>query len=280
MPRAPAFQWYPKDCDTDESVRGMDDREFGFYMRCLNHSWLNEGLPADLAELARVIGRPPAYVRKVWPRVGRCFSEKNGRFFNEKQEAQRGNVREFVDRQRKAAEAKWKKTQVVSDAVALPVQCSASASASPTASAIQEEQKQHAAKTAALSVIPRSRAKRHRTTEEIRKALGDRISWWEAFWAVYPCHEGMNPAMDAFERRITAREMAEQAYRGAKAYAARCAANPELTVKYAQGWLNEERWLDENRVEAKARDSPRKASFLENVNQQISESLARGETPW
>src|SRR5687767_2830230 len=107
MPKPPAFQWYPKDCDTDEKVRGMDDREFGFYVRCLNHSWLNDGLPADLDELARVIGRPKAYVSKMWVRVGRCFFQREDRLYNIRQEGQRETVREFQETRRDAANTRW-----------------------------------------------------------------------------------------------------------------------------------------------------------------------------
>jgi uncharacterized protein YdaU (DUF1376 family) len=130
MAKAPAFQWYPKDCDTDENVRAMDDREFGFYMRCLNHAWLNGGLPADLNELARVIGRPKGYVEKVWARVGKCFVEDAGRFWNVKQEGQRQTVREFKDSRRDAANARWEKDRECKrNARASDVQCSASADA-------------------------------------------------------------------------------------------------------------------------------------------------------
>lgn len=93
----------------------------------------------------------------------------------------------------------------------------------------------------------------HRTTDQIRKALGERLAWWEAFWKVYPCHEGMNPGMDAYERKICTRELATKAYRGAERYAARARADPTLKLKYAQGWINDERWTDEPEPERPAR---------------------------
>jgi uncharacterized protein YdaU (DUF1376 family) len=131
MKSAPAFQWYPKDCDTDENVRAMDDREFGFYMRCLNHSWTNDGLPGDAAEIGRVLGRPTAYVKKMWGRVGKCFVlTPDGRYRNERIEAQRAAHAEFRQSRRNAAAKRWHK-QVEStcnaqaDARALQVECSA-----------------------------------------------------------------------------------------------------------------------------------------------------------
>jgi hypothetical protein len=85
-----------------------------------------------------------------------------------------------------------------------------------------------------------------RTTEEIRKALGSRLPWWEEFWKVYPCHEGMNPAMDAFERRVHDHDIAARLYKAAKRYQAKCLADPTIKMKYAQGWINDERWTDED----------------------------------
>ena len=98
---------------------------------------------------------------------------------------------------------------------------------------------------------PAKAARRKRTTEELRQALGeDRLKWWTAFWRVYPCHEGMKPAMDAFERRVRDRETAIDVFKGAVRYAkqiaAQVAAGETPKVKYAQGWINDERWKDED----------------------------------
>lgn len=91
-----------------------------------------------------------------------------------------------------------------------------------------------------------------RTTEEIKRALGpERLRWWEGFWGAFPCHEGMNPAMDAYERKIHTRELAVEVYNGAKRYASQMAARwqvePDAHAKYGQGWINAERWTDESR---------------------------------
>lgn len=135
--KSPAFQWYPKDCDTDEKVRAMDDREFGFYVRCLNHSWLNGGLPIDPKEIMRVLGRPPSYTSKVWPRVEPCFHvDKTGtRLINERQERQRKSQQEFRESRRNASAVRWGK-QVDSTCNAHAQHMVSSASASPSASAI------------------------------------------------------------------------------------------------------------------------------------------------
>jgi uncharacterized protein YdaU (DUF1376 family) len=98
--------------------------------------------------------------------------------------------------------------------------------------------------------------KKQRTMDEIRKALGpERLPWWENWWRVYPCHEGTKAAMEAFERTFHDREKALLAYRGAQAYADRVGAEPQTILKWGQGWINEERWLDENRIRVQPRRS-------------------------
>lgn len=108
MAKAPGFMWYPKDCDTDEHVRLMDDEELGFYLRCLNHSWLNYGLPEDLSEIARALKSPIAYVRKQWKRVGLCFVlASNNRLVNPKQEEQRQKQKATSETRSAAAASRW-----------------------------------------------------------------------------------------------------------------------------------------------------------------------------
>lgn len=123
MPKPPAYQFYPKDCDTDEKVRAQDDREFGFFVRCLNHSWLNDGLPADLPELARVMSRNLPYLKKLWVRVGPCFVKLDGRLFNPKQEEYRATLGGKSEAAKAAANIRWNRirqmrTHVFEDASA------------------------------------------------------------------------------------------------------------------------------------------------------------------
>jgi hypothetical protein len=138
MKKPPAFQWYPRDCDTDENVRMMDDSEFGFYVRCLNHSWVNDGLPVSLEDVARIIGRPLARVEKYWVRVGNCFVVIDNRLRNLKQEAQRTEYEAFQKKRRNAAIIRWDKPIVdsKSNAHALHVESSASSPAPASATEV------------------------------------------------------------------------------------------------------------------------------------------------
>ena len=124
---------------------------------------------------------------------------------------------------------------------------------------------------------PKKRRNGHRTTEEIRRALGDRAKWWEETWKVYPCHEGMNDGMDAYERRVLDHGLALEIHAGAKKYAARSATDPTMKLKYFQGWLNSERWKDEN-LPAPSNRPNGKSSFMESIESELNEIAENGET--
>jgi hypothetical protein len=89
------------------------------------------------------------------------------------------------------------------------------------------------------------RRKGKRTSEEIRRSLGTRLPWWEEFWKVYPNHDAMNPAMDAFERTIHDHDTATLLWKGAKAYSMKFARDPDMKLAHGATWINQERWLDD-----------------------------------
>lgn len=91
----PYFLWYPADAETDEGYSSLTDAELGFFHRCLNRAWLNDGLPADLDDLARAMNRTRNQLEKVWPRVSKLFQsrESDGRLVNRRQEEERENAR-------------------------------------------------------------------------------------------------------------------------------------------------------------------------------------------
>ena len=88
----PYFRWYPADAETDEKYSSLNDAELGFFHRCLNKSWLNDGLPSDLDKLASVMHVTRKYLDRVWPAVQECFQlSQNGhhRIVNRRQEEER-----------------------------------------------------------------------------------------------------------------------------------------------------------------------------------------------
>ena len=108
----PYFKFYPGDAETDENFRSMDDAEKGFYWRCLNHSWLNCGLPADPDERARALGSDRKYADKQWVRVGRCFSvspEDASRVVNRRQEEERLKAKLKSERATKSVRTRYER---------------------------------------------------------------------------------------------------------------------------------------------------------------------------
>jgi len=249
--KAPAFQWYPKDCDTDENVRAMDDREFGFYMRCLNHAWMNSGLPADLGELARVMSRPRSYVNRIWDRVGKCFIQTGDRLINAKQEELRMEQVQYRESKREAGAKGAAKRWVCHDsaipsAIVLPIANDSSASASASATAKTTTTTPPTPSSEEGAQTKKSRGEK-RTTEQIEKALGtERLGWFNRVWDVYPGHDGKRAGMDKFEHVVTSEGLFLKVLAGAERYAAKVKARPDTIVKYLQGWLTDERWNDED----------------------------------
>jgi uncharacterized protein YdaU (DUF1376 family) len=91
----PYFKWYPADAGMDENYSTMTDEELGFYHRCLNHSWINNGLPYELIDIARSLRVTTEYLDRVWPRVGKCFSCSDcvhPRWVNQRQEKERADA--------------------------------------------------------------------------------------------------------------------------------------------------------------------------------------------
>lgn len=93
MPKSlPYFRWYPSDAETDEFYASLTDQELGFYHRCLNRSWINEGLPVDPGERARAFRVTRKYLDKMWVKVGGRFVSNEcvkPRLVNPRQEEER-----------------------------------------------------------------------------------------------------------------------------------------------------------------------------------------------
>ena len=122
----PAFQIYPKDWELREDFREMSDEDLGFFWRCLNHSWVNFGLPGELEQIAQCLRTDIRKVRRLWERVGHCFELINGKWMNPIQEQQRSAQQAYHESRaeagRRGAIKRWggEDTQS-SSAVAKPI---------------------------------------------------------------------------------------------------------------------------------------------------------------
>lgn len=108
MAKLPYYTLYPSDFDADERVRLMEDAELGLYLRCLNHAWLNDGLPEDPEEIRRLLRDTPNEFCMKWVRVSACFPvAEDGRRRNERQEKERAAALDKAEKAKKGAEASW-----------------------------------------------------------------------------------------------------------------------------------------------------------------------------
>lgn len=110
--KAPAYQWYPKDYDTDEAVKLMTYEEEGVYRRLLDHQWLQGSIPSDVQQIARLVPKVPlTRFKKLWAAMVGKFENVDGRLVNQRLERQRREQQAFHDTAaengKKGAAARW-----------------------------------------------------------------------------------------------------------------------------------------------------------------------------
>lgn len=109
MPRSqksPAYQWYPKDYDTDEAVKLMTYEQEGIYRRLLDHQALHGSLPSDLRQIAMLV--PKVALKRflsLWPGMSMKFTAENGRMVNRKLERVKANTAHYKAQQSAAGRA-------------------------------------------------------------------------------------------------------------------------------------------------------------------------------
>ncbi len=86
--KAPAYQFYPRDYESDEAVKLMTYEEEGIYRRLLDHQAINGSLPHDPSQIARLVPKiAPARFLKLWPAMREKFAAReDGRLVNGKLE--------------------------------------------------------------------------------------------------------------------------------------------------------------------------------------------------
>lgn len=100
--KAPAYQWYPKDAQTDEAYKSMTHEERGVYRDLLDHQWLHGSIPSDIAGIADAATSGRARLSDeratiIWPKILPCFSDRgDGRLVNVRLERQRSETAAFL----------------------------------------------------------------------------------------------------------------------------------------------------------------------------------------
>lgn len=89
----PYYPMFVYDFDESERVLAMNISEVGLYLLSMNHAWKKGSIPDDPEEVARLIRKKAADVKKAWPQVRGCFVESApGRLVNERQEEEREKI--------------------------------------------------------------------------------------------------------------------------------------------------------------------------------------------
>jgi uncharacterized protein YdaU (DUF1376 family) len=110
---APAFLFYVRDWLGDAKVRAMSPEARGVYIDLLAYCWQEGSLPADAAQLARLVGLPAPAFRRIWPQLEPCFVLVDGDRWRQKrldQERDRQRLRRTLAAHKgaKGAAARWR----------------------------------------------------------------------------------------------------------------------------------------------------------------------------
>lgn len=157
--KSPAFQFYPKDFLADTNVVLMDADEVGMYIFLMSACWIEESLPNNEKDLAKIARVTPKKFKKSWEsRIQKCFTKnKNGEWIHPRLEKERQKQREYKNKKvaagRKGAEKRWSDDSIAkninneehgsaiampenknSSAIDLPVAKNSSSSSSATSS--------------------------------------------------------------------------------------------------------------------------------------------------
>lgn len=221
----PYFKWYPGDAETDENFKAFTDAELGFYMRCLNHAWINGGLPPDPALRARSLRVSQKYHDQKWAAVAKCFmlSEDAQRFLNPRQEKERSEALSKSIKATKAVLKRYEKaTNVPTDVT-------------PRALARAESESDYGSESVVVEVL---------------KEKKEEDPGFEEFWSHNWRTAGKKPARLSWRKHATSNEkravILAAVQRAKPGYMQR-----ELEKRpHMATWLNQERYNDEPESEA------------------------------
>lgn len=240
--KAPAYQWFPKDAETDEAYRLMTCEELGVYERLRDCQWLEGSLPAELEKLSMLIGHRMTVRRLefIWPKIAPCFPDDGtGRLANPRLEEQRTQLASYLATKKLAGKAgglaKAKQTASITKISPVAKRSSASATASPSASATAE----------VLPLTP---------------------SAFERFWHAYPRKVGKDGARKAFERRHPTDALVAEmlAALDRQRHSADWRRDGGQYIPHPSTWLNDGRWQDEPRLVESGLVSARTETNLAN----------------
>lgn len=144
--KPPAYQWYPKDYESDEAVRLMTYEQEGIYRRLLDHQALHGSIPADTSQIALLVPKVPRQrFLKLWPLIASKFpAGDDGRLVNRRLERSQREYADYLaaksDNGKKGAEKRWHRHGAANGtAIATPMAKVTPSTATATATAKEHE---------------------------------------------------------------------------------------------------------------------------------------------
>ncbi len=209
----------------------MSDEELGFYHRCLNFAWINNGIPADPGARARALRRNRHQADARWTtRVASRFlphGQRPGYLVNARQETERLHAEQISVKASESAKARYGR------------------SAETTAVAL------HAHAGAESASVSESGFELKLTTETKTVSRGEalallQVEWFEReFWPDFWLHKGKKAALAAFKAQATSEEKKNLIVSAMRQQRPEMLTREAQHRKWAQGWLNGERFHDE-----------------------------------
>lgn len=103
----PYLKFYPESWLSDIKVRRLTPEARCVYWDLLAMAWKEDGIPADMAELAQTVEwlgvKPKRFADRVWPQIEQFWVPGvNGRLVNPRQEKERTEAMEVYEKRRAA----------------------------------------------------------------------------------------------------------------------------------------------------------------------------------
>jgi|GEM_PF-4622823 len=103
------FQWHVFEVESDEDWRAMTYEERGIFITMLDLAWINQGLSANLGDIASVLKLSMKNFMSCWKRIGKKFEIRGDRYVNPRQEIERTKALNKSVNNKGSAEARWGK---------------------------------------------------------------------------------------------------------------------------------------------------------------------------
>jgi uncharacterized protein YdaU (DUF1376 family) len=275
LKRLPFFKWFPADAESDELYSSMDDQELGFFHRCLNKSWLNNGLPSEPTELCRVLKMTLPNFERVWRRVQKAFYEQDGRLYNRRQEQERT---EAIHKSEQATDAARRRYGRYADAPAdAPIRASESVSDSSSSLSSKEKKEENPEYTLPFEDSHAETPSDHPRVVRpvIQAATSEAAGWFAQWWAIYWLHKARAGAEKAFRNKVKTEARFQRVMAATREQSPEMLSREPSKRPYGATWLNGERWEDEPASEPVNGTPPGRPSSTDAVRALAIRNLER-----